>query len=102
MQKKLQFLGCSCTASISNRPKLTTLLQRWIVGLVANIVALVDSGASHSFVAAKLVKNYQLTVNLGTSMVVTLADGSQVTTSGTWSIPIIMYTMSKKPMCSFI
>ena len=37
---------------------------------------MVDIGASHSFVAAKLVKKYQLTVILGTSMVVTLADGS--------------------------
>ena len=37
-----------------------------------------DSGASHSFVAAKLVKKYQLTVILGASMVVTLADGCQV------------------------
>ena len=53
------------------------------------IVALVDSGASHSLVAAKLVKKYQLTVNLGSSIVVTLADSSQVTTSETCSVPII-------------
>ena len=50
-----------------------------------DIVALVDSGTSHSFVAAKLVKKYQLTIILGTSMVVTLADDSQVTTSETCS-----------------
>ena len=47
------------------------------------IVSLVDSGASHSFVAANVVKKYQLTVILGTSMVVTLADRSQVTISET-------------------
>ena len=36
-----------------------------------DIIALVYSGASHSFVAAKLVEKYQLTIILGTSMVVT-------------------------------
>ena len=45
-----------------------------------NVVALVDSGTSHNFVATKLVEKYQVTINLGTSMVVTLADSSQVTT----------------------
>ena len=67
-----------------------------------DIVALVDSGASHSIVAAKLVKKYQLSIILGNSMVVTLADGSQVTTSETCSIPIIAYTMRKKPICCMI
>ena len=67
-----------------------------------HIVALIDSGASHSFVAAKLVKKYQLTIILGTSMVVTLADGSQVTTFKTSSIPIILYTMSNKPVSCLI
>ena len=45
-----------------------------------DVVSLVDSGASHSFVAAKLVKKYNLTINLDTSMVVMLADGSKVET----------------------
>ena len=63
-----------------------------------DIMYLVDSGASHSFVAAKLVEKYQLTVILGTSVVVTLANGSQATTSETYSVPIIMYTMSNKPV----
>ena len=67
-----------------------------------DIVASVNSGASHSFIAAKLVKMYQLTIILGTSMVVTLADGSQVTISETCSIPIIMCIMSKKPVCCMI
>ena len=67
-----------------------------------DIVALVDSGTIHSFVAAKLVKKYQLTIILGTSMVVTLADGSQVTTSETCSIPIITCTISNKPVSCLI
>ena len=67
-----------------------------------DIVALVCSGAIHSFVAAKLVEKYQLTIVLGTSMVVTLADGSQVTTTETCSVPKITYTMSKKPVCCMI
>ena len=67
-----------------------------------DIVALVDSGASYSFVASKLVEKYQLTVILGTSMVVTLADGSQVTKSETCSVPIITCTMSKKPVYCLI
>ena len=53
------------------------------------IVVLIDSGDSHSFIATKLAKKYQLTIILGTSMVVTLADGSQATTSETCSIPKI-------------
>ena len=67
-----------------------------------DIVTLVDSGASHSFVAAKLVEKYQLTVILGTSMVVSLADDSQVTTSEICSVTMIMCTMSKKPVCCLI
>ena len=58
--------------------------------MLLDIVALVDSGSSHSFVAAKLVEKYQLTVILGTSMVVVLADGSQVTMCETCSVPIII------------
>ena len=100
--KKLRFLGCSCIAPNSARPKLTTLLRRKLVALVADIVALVDSCAIHSFVAANLVQKYQLTIILGTSMIVTLADGSQVTTSETCSIPIITCTMSNKPVYCLI
>ena len=62
------------------------------------IVTLVDSGADHSFVASKLVKKYQLTVNLDTSMVVILADSSHVKTCETCYMPIITCTMSNKPV----
>ena len=63
-----------------------------------NIVVLVDSGSSYNFVASKSVQKYQLTINLDTSMVVTLADGSQVKTCETCYMPIITCTMSNKPM----
>ena len=64
-----------------------------------NIIALVDIGASHSFVAAKLVEKYQLTIILGTSMVVTLSPNeSQVTTSEICFVPIITCTMSNMPV----
>ena len=66
------------------------------------IVDLVDSGASHSFVAAKLVEKYQLTIILGTSMVVKLADSSQVTISETCSVPIFTCTVSNKPVCCLV
>ena len=48
--------------------------------------------------ASKLVRKYHLTINLDTSMVVTLADGSQVETCETCSMPIIMCIMSNKPV----
>ena len=63
-----------------------------------DVKALVDSGPSRSFVAAKLVKKYQLTIILGTNMVVTLANGSQMTTFETCSIPIITCSRSNKPL----
>ena len=67
-----------------------------------DFIALIDSGANYSFVAAKLVEKYQLTIILSTSIVVTLADGSQVTTSETCSVPIIVCTMSNKPVYCMI
>ena len=57
-----------------------------------------DSSASHSFVASKLVKKYHLTINLDTSMVVMLADGSQVEICENCSVPIIKCNMSNKPV----
>ena len=67
-----------------------------------DIVALVDIGACHSFVASKLVEKYHLTVNLDTSMVVTLADSSLVETCEYSSMPIITCTMSNKLVCCMI
>ena len=47
----------------------------------SSIVALVDSGATHSFVAQELVQKYQLPVTMDDGMKVMLADGSLVTSS---------------------
>ena len=67
-----------------------------------DIVALVDSGASHSFVASNLVQKFYLNIILDTSMVVTLADGSQVEMWKTCYVPIITCNMSNKPVfCVF-
>ena len=67
-----------------------------------DIIALIDGFTSHSFVAAKLVEKYQLTIILGTSIVVLLANGSQITMSKTYSVPIISCTMSNKPVSCLI
>ena len=63
-----------------------------------DIVAFVDSGAKHSFVASKLVQKYNLNVVTDTSMVVTLANGSQVEICETCCVPKIMYNMMIKPV----
>ena len=67
-----------------------------------DIVALVDSGASYSFVASKLIQKHQVTVSLGTSMVVMLADGSQVEICKTCYVPIVTCSMIKKPVCCVV
>ena len=87
-------------APISGRTRITTLLQREIVGPSVYIVALVDIGASHSFVASKLVQKYNVIVILDTSMVVTLADDSQMETCKCCYMPIS--TMSNKPVCCVV
>ena len=43
-----------------------------------NAVALVDSGASHSFISQAVVERYSLPVHPGENMEVTLADGHLV------------------------
>ena len=44
----------------------------------SSAVALVDSGAMHSFVSAALVSKFSLLMKPGDDMEVTLADGSRV------------------------
>ena len=51
------------------------------------VVALVDSGATHSFVAQELVQKYQLPVTMDDGMKVTLADGSLVASSTLCQVP---------------
>ena len=58
----------------------------------SSIVALVDSGATHSFVAQELVQKYQLPVTMDGGMKVTLADGSLVTSSTLCQVPLVACT----------
>ena len=56
----------------------------------AAAVALVDSGASHSFVSTELVSKFSLLVKPGGDMEVTLADGSRVEVSHTCCVPLVV------------
>ena len=56
----------------------------------SSAVALVDSGASHSFVSAELVSRFSSLVNPGGDMEVTLADGSRVEASQTCCVPLVV------------
>ena len=58
----------------------------------SSIVALVDSGATHSFVAQELVQKYQLPVTMDDGMKVTLADGSLVTSLTLCQVPLVAWT----------
>ena len=53
-------------------------------------VALVDSGAMHSFVSAELVSRFSLPVKPGGDMEVTFADGSQVEASQACCVPLVV------------
>ena len=53
-------------------------------------MALVDSGAMHSFVSAELVSRFSLPVKPGVDMEVTLADGSQVEVLLTCRVPLVV------------
>ena len=63
-----------------------------------DILSLVDSSASYSFVALELVQKYNLNIVWDASMVATLADGSQVEMCKTYYVAIITCTMSNKPV----
>ena len=54
----------------------------------SSAVALVDSGASHSFVSTELVSRFSLLVKPGDDMEVMLADRSQVEVSLMCCIPL--------------
>ena len=49
--------------------------------MTSGVVALMDSGVMHSFVAQELVQKYQLPVTMDDGMKVMLANGSLVTSS---------------------
>ena len=57
---------------------------------ISSAVALVDSGAMHSFVFAELVSRFSLPVEPKGRMEVMLADGSQVEASHTCCVPLVM------------
>ena len=58
----------------------------------SGVVALVDSGATHSFVEQELVQKYQLPLTVGDDMKVTLADGSLVISSTLCQVPLVACT----------
>ena len=74
--------SCSCLASASwqlvSASAWNGLCTESCGDADLSAVALVDSGASHSFVAAELVSRFSLLVKPGGDIEVTLADGSQV------------------------
>ena len=53
-------------------------------------VALVDSGASHSFVFGELVSRFSILVKAGGDMEVTLADGNQVEVLQICCVPLVI------------
>ena len=56
----------------------------------SSAVALVDSGAMHSFVSTELVSRFSLPVKPGGDMEVTPADRSQVEASQTCCVPLVV------------
>ena len=58
----------------------------------SSIVALVDSGATHSLVAQELVQKHRLPVTVYDGMKVTLAGGSLVTASTLYQVPLVACT----------
>ena len=60
--------------------------------MTSGVVALVDSGVTHSFGAQELVQKYQLPVTVDDGMKVMLADGSLVTWSNLCQVPLVACT----------
>ena len=56
----------------------------------SSAVALVDSGATHSFVSPELVSRFSLPAKPGGDMEVTLADGSQVEVLQTCCVSLVV------------
>ena len=56
----------------------------------SSAVALVDSGATHSFVSVALVSKFSSPVKPGGNMEVTLADGCQVEVLQTCCVPLFV------------
>ena len=56
----------------------------------SSAVALVDSGAMHSFVSTELLSRFSLLVKPGGDIEVALADGSQGEASQTCCVPLVV------------
>ena len=86
--------SCSCLNSASWKPVPASTWNGLCTDscgeAASSAVALVDSGATHSFVSAALVSKYNLPMKLGGDMEVTLADGSQVEVSQTCCVPLVV------------
>ena len=86
--------SCSCLTSASWKPVPASAWNGMCTESCGNAaaaaVALIDSGASHSFVSAELVSRFSLPVKPGGDMEVTLADGSQVEVSLTCCVPLVV------------
>ena len=86
--------SCSCLDSVSWKPVPTSawngMCTESCSDADSSAVAIVDSGATHSFVSAALVSKFSLPVKPGGDMEVTLADGSQVEVSQTCCVPLVV------------
>ena len=56
----------------------------------SSAVALVDRGATHSFVSTEMVSRFSLPVKPGGDMEVIFANGSRVEVSKTYCVPLIV------------
>ena len=82
--------SCSCLTSASWKPVPASACTESCGDAATAVVALIDSGASHSFVSAELVSRFSLPVKPGGDTKVTLADSSQVEVSKTCCIPLFV------------
>ena len=86
--------SCSCLDSASWKLAPTSAWNGMFTescgDAAPSAVALVDSGATHSFVSAALVSKLSLPVKPGGDMEVTLADGNQVKVSQTCCVPLVV------------
>ena len=86
--------SCSCLSSASWKPVPAAawngMCTESCSDAALSAMALVDSGATHSFVSAALVSKFSLPVKPGGDMEVTLADGSQEEVSQTCCVPLVV------------
>ena len=88
------FRECFCLTSATWKPVPASawngMCTEFCGDAASAAVALVDSGASHSFVSDELLSNFSLPVKPGGDMEITLADRSQVEVSQTCCVPLVV------------